>query len=95
MVLLFDIRRYSADLAEFAAQAAERGATIVLFTDQWLSPISKTARHVLPAHVAVPSVWDSGAGLIVLIEATLAAVARALGQDARDRLSTIETLRDD
>jgi DNA-binding MurR/RpiR family transcriptional regulator len=93
VVVLFDIRRYSTDLAEYAAAAARRGATIALFTDQWLSPISRTAQHVLPAHVAVPSVWDSNAGMLVLIEATLAAIARELGTDARERLATVETLR--
>jgi DNA-binding MurR/RpiR family transcriptional regulator len=95
IVVLFDIRRYSTDLAEYAAGAAKRGATIVLFTDQWLSPISKMARHVLAAHVAVPSIWDSNASMLVLIEATLAAITRELGPAARERLSAIESLRSD
>jgi DNA-binding MurR/RpiR family transcriptional regulator len=95
VVVLFDIRRYSSDLAAFASKAAAKGATIVLFTDQWLSPISKVAKHVLPAHVAAPSIWDSSAGLMMLVEAALAAVARELGSAGRDRLAAIETLRDD
>ncbi len=94
-VVLFDIRRYSSDLAAFAEHAAERGATIVLITDQWLSPISRVAAHVLPAHVAVPSIWDSSGGLILIVEAILAALARELGPKARDRLATIEKLRRD
>jgi DNA-binding MurR/RpiR family transcriptional regulator len=93
VVLIFDIRRYSGDLAGLAERAAARGATVVLFTDQWLSPISKLARHVLPAHVAVPSVWDSAAGPLVLVEAILSAVTAALGRVARDRLTDIESLR--
>jgi DNA-binding MurR/RpiR family transcriptional regulator len=93
VVVVFDIRRYADDLAEFATKAAKRGATVALFTDQWLSPISRVAGHVLPAHVAAPSVWDSSAGLLLLVEAALSAVARRLGADARDRLTAIETLR--
>ena len=92
-VVIFDIRRYSGDVAAFAAKAAKRGATIALFTDQWLSPVSRVARHVLPAHVVAPSVWDSSAGLLLLIEAVLSAVARELGRGARDRLTAVEQLR--
>jgi DNA-binding MurR/RpiR family transcriptional regulator len=93
VVVLFDIRRYSSDLAGFAAQVAERGGTVVLITDQWLSPISQVAAHVLPAHVAVPSIWDSSAGLLLLIEGILASLARELGPGARQRLAAIEDLR--
>ncbi len=93
VVVLFDIRRYSDDLAAFAARASARGATVVLVTDQWLSPISKVARHVLPAHVAAPSVWDSGAGLMLIVEAMLAAVATARGAEGRARLEALEAIR--
>lgn len=95
VVLLFDIRRYSDDLAHFAERAAARGATIALVTDQWLSPISRVARHVLPAHVQAPSVWDSGAGLILIVEALLSAVATARGAEGRQRLEDLEAIRRD
>jgi DNA-binding MurR/RpiR family transcriptional regulator len=91
--VLFDIRRYSSDLAGLAELAAKRGATVALFTDQWLSPISKVAKHVLPAHVVAPSVWDSNAGLLVLAEALLAAIAAELGPVTRARLTAIEEMR--
>jgi DNA-binding MurR/RpiR family transcriptional regulator len=93
VVMLFDIRRYSDDLLGFAEGASAQGATIVLLTDQWLSPISKLARHVLPAHVTVPSVWDSAAGPLLLAEALLSAVTANLGEVARDRLTAIEAMR--
>jgi len=91
--VLFDIRRYSEDLAELARAASQRGATVALFTDQWLSPISKVAKHVLPARVVVPSMWDSSAGLLLLVEALLSAIAAELGPTARERLSAIERMR--
>jgi DNA-binding MurR/RpiR family transcriptional regulator len=93
VLLLFDIRRYSPDLEALAGSAVKRGATIALFTDQWLSPVSKVAKHVLPAHVAVPSIWDSSAGLLLLVEALLAAIAAELGPAARGRLTAIEKMR--
>ena len=94
-IVLFDIRRYSADLAAFAGKAARRGATIALFTDQWLSPISRVARHVLPARVTAPSVWDSSAALLLLAEAILAGIAAQLGPAARKRLAAVEAMRNE
>jgi DNA-binding MurR/RpiR family transcriptional regulator len=91
--VLFDIRRYSEDLAKIAHSASQRGATVTLFTDQWLSPISKVAKHVLPARVVVPSMWDSSAGLLLLVEALLSAIAAELGPTARSRLAAIEQMR--
>ena len=91
--ILFDIRRYSEDLEYLAQQAAKRGATVALFTDQWLSPISRVAKHVLPMRVAVPSIWDSSAGLVLLVEALLSAIAAELGPAARGRLTSIEKMR--
>ncbi|HEV7286165.1 MAG TPA: MurR/RpiR family transcriptional regulator, partial [Kaistia sp.] len=92
VIVLFDIRRYSDDLVVFAERAARQGARIILITDPWLSPISKVARHVLPAHVPAPSVWDSSAGLLLLAEALTAAVAEQ-SSVARDRLEALERLR--
>jgi DNA-binding MurR/RpiR family transcriptional regulator len=93
VVVIFDIRRYSDDIARFAEKAAKRGATVALFTDQWLSPVSRVASHVLPAHVGAPSVWDSSAGLLLLVEAALSDATRRLGHGARQRLTDIEDLR--
>jgi DNA-binding MurR/RpiR family transcriptional regulator len=93
VTVVFDIRRYSSALGAFADEAAKRGATVALFTDQWLSPISRVARHVRPAHVVAPSVWDSSAGLMLLVEATLSAIAAGLGPAARRRLSAVESMR--
>ena len=46
VLLVFDIRRYQDSLVRFAERAHQRGVQIVLFTDQWLSPIARFARHV-------------------------------------------------
>ena len=78
---------------ELAQQAVRRGATVALFTDQWLSPISRVARYVLPARVTVPSMWDSTAGLLLLVEALLSAIATELGPTARNRLRAVERMR--
>ncbi|WP_342586278.1 MurR/RpiR family transcriptional regulator [Methylobrevis pamukkalensis] len=93
VLVIFDIRRYQDDLAVFAAAAAERGVTVVLFTDQWLSPVARHARHVVAARVPVPSRWDSMTALLGIVEAVVAAVTEAMGETAVRRISLIEALR--
>ncbi len=93
VLFLIDIRRYQDDLVAFAAEAARRKVTVVLLTDQWLSPVARFARHILPARVAVPSAWDSSVALLALIEALIAKVTARRGPEARARMAAIEGLR--
>jgi len=87
VLVIFDIRRYQPSLLRLGLRAAERGTRIVLITDQWLSPISKVARHLLPVRVAVPSIWDSNAAMMAVVEALLAAVTQQLGAHSRKRIA--------
>ncbi len=93
VLFVFDIRRYQEDTVALAKSAAGRGVKIVLVTDQWLSPISRVAAHVLSAHVSAPSNWDSSAAMIALLEAVLAAVTERLWPSAKARIAEIEALR--
>ena len=93
VLFLIDIRRYQDDLVELAAEAAKRRVTTILLTDQWLSPVARNARHVLPARVAVPSAWDSTVALLALIEALIAEVTTRRGAKSRARMAAIEALR--
>ena len=93
VIVAFDIRRYQEDVIALAETAAKQGATVVLLTDPWLSPIARVARHVLPAHIAAPSNWDSSAGLLLLVEALIAAVTKRLWETAKPRMEAVERLR--
>ena len=93
VLVCLDIRRYQDDVIALAETAARQGATVVLITDQWLSPIARVARHVLPAHIAAPSNWDSSAALLMLLEALVAAATKRLWDTARPRMEAIEALR--
>jgi DNA-binding MurR/RpiR family transcriptional regulator len=93
VLVCFDIRRYQDDVIELAEAAARRKAAVVLFTDQWLSPIAKVARHVVAARVRVPSNWDSSCALLAMAEAILAAVTERVWASARPRMQEIEALR--
>ena len=93
---VLEIMGYCKTQKEFdawAEKAHQRGVQIVLFTDQWLSPIARFARHVIAGRTAVPSPWDSSAALFVVTEMVIAAVTRQLEQDGSRRLREIESLR--
>jgi DNA-binding MurR/RpiR family transcriptional regulator len=93
VLLIFDIRRYQESLIRFAEKAHARGVHIVLFTDQWLSPIARFARHVLAGRTAVPSPWDSSAALFVVAETLIGELTRQLEADSARRIREMENLR--
>ncbi|OPZ12170.1 MAG: DNA-binding transcriptional regulator HexR [Alphaproteobacteria bacterium ADurb.BinA280] len=93
VLVIYDIRRYQPSLLRLADLATQRGTKVILLTDQWLSPIARVARHVLPARVQVPSPWDSNAALMALSEALLAEVSRIAGDSAQRRMRELERLR--
>lgn len=93
VLLIFDIRRYQDSLLRFAEKAHQRGVQIVLFTDQWLSPIARFARHVIAGRTAVPSPWDSSAALFAVAETLIAGVTRQLEDETARRLREMEDLR--
>lgn len=82
VVAVFDFRRYERDTHDFAQAAHERGASIVLFTDPWLSPVAEFADAILPAQVVGPSPFESLAPTVAVAETVVTAVAEALGEEA-------------
>lgn len=93
--VVFDMRRYQNDIVRLARLAARHHVKIVLITDQWLSPVSRVASHILSAHISVPSNWDSNTAVLGLVEALLAAVTDRLQNTAWRRIERIEELRGD
>lgn len=94
-VIIFDIRRYQDSLLRFAEKASGRSVTILLLTDQWLSPIARVATHVIAARTAVPSAWDSSAALFVVAERLIAGVTEKLADQSAARLRDMDSLRDE
>lgn len=94
VVVVFDVRRYQTDTIALAEAASKRGATIVLVTDPWLSPIADRADHVLTLDVDAPSPYDTLVPCIALIEALVAGVVGRLGDATRRRISALEHLRE-
>ncbi len=95
VLLIYDIRRYQPSLFKLADAAVRRGACVLLITDQWLSPIARVARHVLPARVAVPSIWDSNAALMAISEVLLAGITQHDREFTHGRIRDLERLREE
>lgn len=93
VLVVFDYRRYQRDTVELAYRAARQGATLVLFTDPWLSPIAEVARHILASSVEAPSPFDSLVPGMALVEAVVAGLVTKMGGSGRARMERLEELR--
>ncbi|MEM7444058.1 MAG: MurR/RpiR family transcriptional regulator [Pseudomonadota bacterium] len=94
VLVIFDIRRYENDLIELATLASKQGVEIVLFTDQWMSPIAALAKHAFNARIEVPSGWDSSVATLFLVEALIASVEESSWTEASARMKRLETIFD-
>lgn len=92
VLVIFDIRRYETSTLRLAEMAAERGARIVLFTDQWRSPVATHAEITLAARIAAPSAWDSLAVPLLLVETVVAGVQAHTWDDTRGRMEDLEEM---
>lgn len=88
----FDFRRYQRDVIDLGRYAQSRGATLVLVTDPWLSPLATDADIVLPARVEGPSPFDSIVPATALVETLVGGVLDTLGDRARLRMQEAESL---
>lgn len=95
VLAVFDYRRYQADVVRFAAEAKARGAHVVLFTDQWVSPIGRIADVVITAPTATSSPFDTLVTPLLQVEAVAAGVAGRLGAEWRSRAALLEEVRND
>ena len=92
--VIFDMRRYENNTLKLAEMAHQRGARIVLFTDQWRSPIHRFAQICFSSRIVVPSAWDSAAMTLLLIETVISAVQELSWDDTRGRIERLEAIFD-
>lgn len=90
VLVLFDYRRYEQDKTVMAEAVREKGGTVILFTDAWLSPATAHADVVLASRVTAPSPYDSLVPTLAVIETTVAAVINTLGETAKARMRQVE-----
>ncbi len=94
VLVAFDVRRYENNTLLMGQMAHERGAELVLFTDQWRSPIHRIARATFACRIAVPSAWDSALSLLLLVECAIAALQEACWETVKDRNDALEAAFD-
>lgn len=92
VLVIFDIRRYEADMATLAEVAKANGVRILLFTDQWTSPVAKHALHSFKVQVEAPSAWDSSVVTLFVVEALIEAIQSSAWDETRERMNTLEGL---
>ncbi len=95
VIVIMDVRRYENNTLKLANIAAEKGAEIILFTDQWVSPIGQLTNKVFSARIVAPSAWDSSVSSLLLIESMIAQVQELIWPQAKQRIEELETMFDD
>lgn len=94
VVAVFDVRRYENSTLKLAEVARERGARIILFTDQWQSPVAQHADICFKNRIAVPSAWDSNVTSMLLAEIVIAQVQERNWAQTRKRMEELEIMFD-
>jgi DNA-binding MurR/RpiR family transcriptional regulator len=92
--IIFDVRRYENNTLKLAEMAHAKGAKIVLFTDQWRSPIHQFAEISFSSRIVVPSAWDSAATTLLLVETMISSVQDLNWDDTKDRIEKLEDMYD-
>ena len=94
VVVIFDVRRYENSTLKLAELARDRGAMIILFTDQWRSPVHEFAHCTFCGRIVVPSAWDSLVSLMLMAEAMIAEVQERTWDSTRARMQDLEGMFD-
>lgn len=94
-LLMFDVRRYEANLLRLAQIASERGVSVILITDQWASPVAGVADYTFNGWVEIPSAWDSNISTIMLVEALIAAAQEVRWPETQARYDALDALFDE
>ncbi len=92
VLVAFDYRRYQHDTVRLAVTAKRQGATLVAFTDPYLSPLAAHADVVLTSSVLSPSPFDALTPAVALVEALVTAVVDRLGDAPLARMARYDAL---
>lgn len=87
VVIAFDYRRYQRETVRAAAVAKERGATLIAFTDPYLSPLAAQADVLVTSSVLSPSPFITLTPALALVEAIITALLDRLGDAPLERMA--------
>ncbi len=94
VIVVYDVRRYENSMLRLAQMASERKAKVILFTDQWTSPIAKYASVIFRNRISVPSSWDSNITTMLITEALLAKLQEHDWKNTKKRMEDLEVMFD-
>ncbi len=92
--IIFDMRRYENNTLKLAEIAHAKGAKLILFTDQWRSPVHQLSEVTLSCRIVVPSAWDSAVTPLLLLETMISTVQNLRWGDTKDRIEALEDMFD-
>jgi len=92
ILVAFDYRRYQHDTVRAAVTARQQGATLIAFTDPYLSPLAAHADVILTSSVQSPSPFDALTPAVALVEAVIAALVDRLGDQPLARMARYDAL---
>lgn len=92
--VIFDVRRYENNTLKLAEMAHAKGAKIILFTDQWRSPVHTFADICISSRIVVPSAWDSAATTMLLVETMIASIQDINWSETKQRMEGLEDMFD-
>ena len=90
--IIFDMRRYENNTLRLAEMAHAKGAKLILFTDQWRSPIHQFADISFSSRIVVPSAWDSAVTPLLLLETMISTVQELTWGATKDRMEELEDM---
>ena len=91
-LLVVSFPRYSSRSVKATHFAHSRGAKVVAVTDSILSPVAQLSTSLLLAHSDMPTVVDSLAAPLSVINALLVAISLKRADENRERLTELEEL---
>jgi len=92
--VIFDVRRYENTALRLAEIAHEKGARLILFTDQWRSPVHRLADISFGCRIVVPSAWDSATTTMLLVETMISVVQNVRWDETAHRMERLEGMFD-
>lgn len=93
-LVIFDIRRYENHFLRLVELAAEKELAVIVFTDQWGSPIAQHASYRFNCRIEAPSAWDSIATMLVILESMVAQIQAATWDNTHERMTELEKMFD-
>jgi DNA-binding MurR/RpiR family transcriptional regulator len=95
VVVAFDYRRYQRDTIAFGRAAAGQGASLIVCTDPYLSPLASSAEVLLTTTVEGPPPFVTLVPAFALVETLILGVVERGGKESQHRVAAFERLNAD